>query len=89
MHIVHGRLSDVALLAQFVQGGRMTIPFTAAFTGQLSSLHGVTFQGAPLRIQQGQEYVMTIEPDGKTSLALAPSDPAPSESSPTEVELAV
>jgi len=67
----------------------MTIPFTAAFTGQLSSLHGVTFQGAPLRIQQGQEYVMTIEPDGKTSLALAPSDPAPSESSPTEVELAV
>jgi len=67
----------------------MTIPFTAAFTGQLSSLHGVTFQGAPLRIQQGQEYVMTIEPDGKTSLALAPSDPAPSESLPTEVELAV
>ena len=32
---------------------------------------------------------MTIESDGKTSLALAPSDPAPSESSPTEVELAV
>ena len=66
----------------------MTIPFTAAFTGQLSSLHGVTFQGAPLRIQQGMEYIVTIESDGKTSLALAPSDPAPSESSPTQMETA-
>jgi hypothetical protein len=57
----------------------MTIPFTAAFTGQLSSLHGITFQGAPLRIQEGAEYVMTIESDGKTSLALRSSDPAPTE----------
>ena len=64
----------------------MTIPFTAAFTGQLSSLHGVTFQGAPLRIRQGKEYIVTIESDGKTSLALAPSDPTPSESSPTQME---
>ena len=64
----------------------MTIPFTAAFTGQLSSLYGVTFQGEPLRIQQGKEYIVTIESDGKTSLALAPSDPTPSESSPTQME---
>ena len=43
--------------------------FTAAFTGQLSTIHGVSLPGTTLRVEQGHLYRLTLdEQTGKGQL---------------------
>ena len=41
----------------------MIMRFTAAFTGQLSSLQGVSFPGANLRVEKGWRYTLEHDPE--------------------------